>query len=314
MIGIAFGIAGLADVWRAAAALLPIPIAAADAILIVAAVIWLTQVAGYVAQGWRQLAADWRDPALAPFMSLIAITPMLLAAGLSHSAFAAGRVLVIVFLAITIAVGGVMTGQWIAGELVQDAAHPGYFLPTVAGGFVGAYAAAVVHLHAVADASFGLGLICWFLLGPTVLNRLFFRPALPPPLVPTLAIELAPPVVAGSAWFAITAGSTGAISLALAGYAVLMALAQLRFIPLYARLTFTAGFWTFTFSYAAAAADAVLWLTRTRPPGAKALATVVLVLITFLITAIAARSIVAIGRGQFFPPRPVAPTRPAEGQ
>lgn len=37
------------------------------------------------------------------------------------------------------------------------------------------------------------------LLGSLVLNRLFFNRALPPALMPTLAIELAPPAVAGLA-------------------------------------------------------------------------------------------------------------------
>lgn len=37
----------------------------------------------------------------------------------------------------------------------QEAAHPGYFLPTVAGGLVGAGAAAVFRMHTLAEASFG---------------------------------------------------------------------------------------------------------------------------------------------------------------
>jgi tellurite resistance protein len=38
--------------------------------------------------------------------------------------------------------------------------------------------------------------------GSTVIGRLFFRPLPPPALVPTLAIELVPPVTAGMAWSA----------------------------------------------------------------------------------------------------------------
>jgi len=71
--------------------------------------------------------------------------------------------------------------------------HPGYFLPTAAGGLIGASAAAQVHLHALAEASFGIGAICWLLFASTILNRLFTRPALPNALVPTMAIELGIP-------------------------------------------------------------------------------------------------------------------------
>jgi tellurite resistance protein TehA-like permease len=80
-----------------------------------------------------------------------------------------------------------------------DSVHPGYFLPTAAGGLIGANAAAQVHLHALAEASFGIGVICWVMLGSTILNRLFIRPALPSALVPTMAIELGIPAVAGLA-------------------------------------------------------------------------------------------------------------------
>jgi tellurite resistance protein len=288
-------------VWRAAAALIGVPVAVANVILIIAAVVWLAQAVGYAAQGWRTIAADWRDPVLSPFLALIVITPMLFGAGLSHAAFAAGRVVVIVFLILTTVVGGLMTGEWIVDHLNPDPMHPGYFLPTVAGGFVGAYAAAVVHLHAIAEVSFGLGLICWLILGSNVQYRLFFRWSLPPPLLPTLAIELAPPVVGGFAWFAVSGGSTGLVSRLLAGYAILMALVQLRFIPLYLRLKFSVGFWAFTFSYAAAALDATLWLTFARAPGARAWGTLVLVLISLLVAGIAVRSVVAIRRGEFFP-------------
>jgi hypothetical protein len=63
-------------------------------------------VAAYAAQGPRQALADLRHKILAPFVSLAAITGMLLAAALSGHAFEAERILVVIFLAITIAVGG----------------------------------------------------------------------------------------------------------------------------------------------------------------------------------------------------------------
>ena len=92
----------------------------------------------------------------------------------------------VVFLIVTIAIGGGLTGQWMTGGIEPDSVHPGYFLPTAAGGLIGASAAAQVHLHALAEASFGIGVLCWVLLGSTILNRLFGRPALPSALVPTM--------------------------------------------------------------------------------------------------------------------------------
>jgi tellurite resistance protein len=147
------------------------------------------------------------------------------------------------------------------------------------------------------------GILCWILLSSTLLTRLFFRPALPAPLVPALAVLLAPPVVAGFAYAEMTGGRIDFIARALAGYAILMAVVQLRFVPMYASLQFSPGFWAFTFSYAAVAVDALLWLTATRPAGAKALGIATLALITILVAGIAARTLIAIRRRQFFPQR-----------
>jgi tellurite resistance protein TehA-like permease len=136
-------------------------------------------------------------------------------------------------------VGGWLTGQWITGGIDPDAVHPGYFLPTAAGGLIGASAAAAVHLHALAEASFGIGVICWLLLASMILNRLITRPALPNALVPTMAIELGIPAVAGPAYFAVAGRTVTFMACALGGYAVLMALVQVRLIPVYRRLSFT---------------------------------------------------------------------------
>ena len=127
---VALGLAGLGQVWHAAEPVLGAPTAVSDAIFALAAAVWLALVAAYAAQGWRQLAADLRDPVLGAFVPAAAITAMILSGALAAAApaaFAAGRILVVISLAGTIVIGGWLTGQWIAGRLDQDSMHPGYF-------------------------------------------------------------------------------------------------------------------------------------------------------------------------------------------
>jgi hypothetical protein len=68
--------------------------------------------------------------------------------------------------------------------------------------------------------------------------------ALPAALVPTMATEAPPPAAAGLAWFA-RAGPGGpgqgalVVGYLLGGYAVIMALAQVRLTLAYSRLSFT---------------------------------------------------------------------------
>jgi tellurite resistance protein len=301
LFGIALGIAGLAQAWHAAVPLLGTPQAIPDALDILDAGLWLVLVSVYLAQGPRVVLADLRDPALSPFVSASALTAMLLAAALAEDAFAAGRVLVIVFLAVTVGIGGWLTGQWLTGGINPDSVHPGYFLPTAAGGLIGANAAAQVHLHALAAASFGIGAICWLLFASMILKRLLTGPALPSALVPTMAIELGIPAVAGPAYFAVAGRTVSFMACALGGYAVLMALVQLRLIPVYLRLSFTPGFWSFAFAYAAAAGDALAWLAIAKPPAATGFAIAVIALITTFVAWIAFRTVVLAVRGQLFP-------------
>jgi tellurite resistance protein len=303
LFGIALGIAGLALAWQAAVPVLGIPQAIPDALSVLGAALWLVLAGAYLAQGPRIIVADLRDPVLSPFVSAAAFTAMILSAALAKDAPAAGRVLVIVFLVVTLALGGWLTGQWLTGGVDPDSVHPGYFLPTAAGGLIGASAAAQVHLHALAEASFGIGAICWLLFASTILNRLFTRPPLPNALAPTMAIEFGITGVAGTAYFAVAGRTVSFMACALGGYAVLMALAQVRLIPVYRRLSFTPGFWSFSFSYAAAVSDALVWLAITKPPAATGYAIAVIALLTAFVAWIAYRTVLLAVRGQLFPTR-----------
>ena len=150
LFAIVLGVAGLSQAWHAAVPVLGTPQAVPDALSILDAALWLVLVGAYLAQGPRIILADLRDPAASPFVSVSALTAMILAAALAIDAPAAGRVLVVVFVAATIGIGGWLTGQWMTGGIELDSVHPGYLLPTAAGGLIGANAAAQVHLHGLA--------------------------------------------------------------------------------------------------------------------------------------------------------------------
>jgi tellurite resistance protein len=320
--GVPLGLAGLATAWHAAGAKLGTSAAVPGAIDVLAAVVLLILGALYVAQGPRRVLADLRDPVQAPFVAVPAITAMMLAAALASVAFAAGRVLVVIFLAVAIGIAGWLAGQWIAGGADQEAVHSGYYLPAVAGGLVGVITLSQVHLRGLAEASFGIGVLSWVLLGSVVLNRLITAKRMPAAMQPVTAIELAPPALAGVAWFALAARGITLIAYAIGGYLVLMALVQVRLLPHYLKLRFTPGFWSFTFSYAIAITLALEWITRTNPPGATGYAIAATTAITVFIAAIAARTVIAVARGQFLAqpadalPRPRAPVpgSPAERQ
>jgi tellurite resistance protein len=313
LLGIPFGLAGLGEAWTTLSDEQHAPALVGEVILLVSAASWLAVVAAYlghltaVPSRWAAVRDDLLDPVAAPFAALALIVPVLLASeGLFPRAATPGRVLTDVFIALTVLLGGWFTGQWILGPVDLDRFHPGYFLPTVAGGLIASGGAALVGQRRLAEVLLGFGVFSWIVLGSLILGRLLFRPLLPAPLQPTMAIEVAPAAVATLAWFAIHGDRVDAVTAVLAGYGALMILAQLRLLPLYLRLTFMPSFWAFTFSWAAVATAGIIWLQSTRPAGYRAWQYVVIAAVTILIGGIAGRTVIAIGRRQFLPRPPAA--------
>ncbi len=307
--GIPFGLAGLGEAWTVASGYHRAPAAVGETICLLSAAAWLVVLGAYLRHllvDRGVLARDLLDPIAAPFASLALITPMLLAALALHPhAGTAGRVVTDVFLTLTVLLGGWFTGQWIYRPVDLDTFHPGYFLPTVAGGLVAAAAAASVGQHRLAEVMFGLGTVCWVVLGSIILGRLLFRPMLPPALQPTLAIEVAPAAVAGMAWFELHGDRIDVVAAFLAGYGLLMVIAQMRLLPAFVKLSFMPSTWAFTFSWAAVASVALIWLQDGHIAGYRIWQYGILTLITLLIGGIAARTVLALTRRQLLP-RPAA--------
>jgi tellurite resistance protein len=297
LFAVPFGIAGLAIVWRLMAGVYGAPLAVTDALSLIAAVIWLALTAGAL---WRwatvrgSLAAEIRDPVYSPFLPLPSIIGMMLAVGLGLHDTETAKVIFLVFFALTVGFGGWLTGEWVLGEIDEARFHPGYYLPTCAGGFIGAEGCGLFGLESLGWLSFGLGVISWLILASQVSGRLFFVGRLPEELVPTMAIELATPCVAGAAYFQLHGDVPSTVAYMLAGYGALMLLVQLRLLPIYARLPFSVGFWSFTFSWCTAAALAIRWLEATEPAGASTYAAIIAGAASLLVAAIAARSLLAL--------------------
>jgi tellurite resistance protein len=143
-------------------------------------------------------------------------------------------------------------------------------------------------------------------MGSIIMNRLFVNPLLPTPLIPTLAIEAAPAPVASLAYFALNGFRVDAFAAILAGYGVLLVIAQFRFLPAFLRLRFSPAFWAFSFAYAVVASVTLIWINVGRPTGHRALSWLVIGAITLLVGGIALRTLVAVARGRYLP-RPTPP-------
>lgn len=299
--GMGFGLVGLATTWRIATEVDLAQHWIADSIVVVAALVWGLSLLAYLRYVFGERGAfsrDLTDMTAGPFASLAVITPLLCAAeGVAPYWPRTGAVLVDVFIALVVLLGGWYTGFWMRGGTDIDRLHPGYFRPTVAGGLVASACATDVGQVRLAQVMFGLGLICWAILGSMILGRLFFRPALPDALVPTMAIELAPAAVASVAYLSAHGGKIDLFAAILAGYGLLMVIAQLPLLPKYFRLKFSLGTWAFTFSWAAVASTALFWIHTGHFTGSDLLSYLVLAAITILLGSVSVKTVAALGRG-----------------
>jgi tellurite resistance protein len=301
---IPFGLGGLASVWRLMDGFYGTPGAISDGLFVLAAAVWFLLAAAGLAKSIRApraIVAELRDPVLSPFWSLPWISGMVLCIGLEPHAYHVAKVGFLACYITTFLFGGWITGEWIAVPLGAHKFHPGYVLPTVAGGLVAAGGAAGFGLPSLGWLSFGVGIVSFVGLSALVFNRLLFLEMLEAALIPCLIFLVAPPAIAGTAYFELHGAVAGPFEYGLAGYTMFMLLVWFRLLPALWRAGFTAGFWSLTFPWSAIVVFAIRWLHIEHPAGETIYAALALVGVTLLVGMIAARSLLAVARGEFLP-------------
>ncbi|WP_419707197.1 transporter [Promicromonospora sp. NFX87] len=294
---IALGVAGVAETWSAASAVVELPTAVPQIFWGLAAVALLWLITAHSVRGIRTkspLGEQLRHPAQGPLAAIVPVIGMLLGGDLVARSPVAGTVLVLVSLTAASVFAGWLVSTWTAGHVELGALHGGYLLPTVAGGFVAAGAADAIGLRDLGWAAFGVASLFWVVMTTLLIARLISRPPLPDALVPTLTVVVAPPAVGGLALFALTDHVSTPLSLAFAGLTAILAIAQIALIPRYRRLAFTLGFWSFTFPVAAVVSYTITWLGVDGVPGAGVIAVVLAVATTVFVGGMGVRSLAAL--------------------
>ncbi|MEV7132584.1 transporter [Arthrobacter sp. NPDC093128] len=296
-LAIPLGLAGLAQVWTVATSSLGLPFELGQAFWLVAAIAWIWTLAVHLYRGRstdQPLTHQLTHFAQGPLAALLPIAAMLLGAALHRTIPIAGTVLTLISLAAAAAFAAWMLSFWMRGEMPLESVHGGYYLPISAAGLVGALAAAETGPEWLAVGSFAIGIFFWLIISVLFFLRLALRPTMPAPLVPTLAILMAPPAVAAAAWLTISGGRPNHLFEGLTAMTALMVLIQVMLLPRYRALPFSLGFWSFTFPAASVAALAITWLHLLQPIAWQAITVGVLAAVTLLVVSIATKSILLL--------------------
>lgn len=254
--GMVLGTIGMGFAWRYASTIWSVSRWPGEMLVTLAVLMWSFLTVAFIARAVRfphSVLAEMRHPVMSSFVSLFPATTMLVAIGfvpwcrpVSLALFGTGVVIQLGYSAWQSA------GLW-RGKHPEEATTPGLYLPTVANNFISAMACGSLGYHDAGLVFLGAGVFSWLSLEPVILQRLRSNGELPSPLRTSLGIQLAPALVACSAWLSVNGGEADTFAKMLFGYGLLQLLFMLRLMPWYLSQPFNASFWSFSFGVSALA-------------------------------------------------------------
>lgn len=146
-----------------------------------------------------------------------------------------------------------LTGSQWKGEYPKAATTPVLYLPTVANNFICAMACGALGYTDLGILFFGAGVFSWLSLEPAILKRIRSDGLMDEKSRLSFGIQLAPALVACSAYLAVNHNHIDFFAKMLLGYGLLQLVFMIRLIPWFTQQTFTLSFWSFSFGVSALA-------------------------------------------------------------
>ncbi|MEZ5094698.1 MAG: SLAC1 anion channel family protein [Nocardioides sp.] len=301
------GIGGLSLAWRRAALVWDVPRWPMQALFWLAAGVFVLVLAAYVAK-WvrhpRAARAELAHPIRMAFVPTITISLIILAtagqdllpAGVPQALWWVGAV---GHLLLTVAV----IGAWFERQDIGlTQVTPAWFIPVV-GNVITPLAAPHLGSTELAWFAFGVGLMFWLALLPLLLLRvLLHSDPLPLKLLPTIAIFVAPPAVAGISWVTLQQqGIDPVVRILYAATLAFLVIAAAQ-LPRLVHVPFGLPYWAYTFPLAAAAAFTTLVAGGLESPTYDVIAVGVLALATGGVADVAALTLRAVARREICVP------------
>ena len=312
--GIVLGTVGLGDCWRASHEAWGTSTVISDTIMTVAVVVWIALVVLFAAKWILRTdvaLAEFHHPVQSCSIGLVAVTTLLMA----YLADGWSRPLALVLFAVG-AIDQLLYGCYFTANRLkggQDALtiSAAIYLPTVAGNFVSAFAAAYIGLHALAVLFFGAGVLSWLMIESQVGFRMAFSPRAAGPMLPAMGILLAPPVVGCEAYLFIDQGRPGTFALALVGYGLFLFFVLAWSLPaVVAAQPFSAAYWAYSFGVTSLAFDLILMHARGLGGFFDWISIVGLVVANAAVAILAVGTLVLLGKGKLIP-KPALANQPA---
>jgi len=148
---------------------------------------------------------------------------------------------------------------------------------------------------------FSIGFAFWITMFMAVFQRMVLHPPFPEQLTPTFFVLIAPPAVAFLAYHGL-AGQVDALSRVLYYAALFLTLLLFANLRRFLRLGFSLLAWCYTFPLAAIVLASLVMSTETDSAWLRAIAGVLLIIVTIVVLALAIRTAIAAMRGEICAP------------
>lgn len=301
------GLAGLSLAWSRAATVVDVPAGAGRALSWVALVVYALVLVTYAAKLVRHPQAvreELAHPVRLTFVPTITIGLLLVATAGQHTFAPAAEVMwkvgAVGQLALTLYV---LTAWMNRPSFALEHVTPAWFIPVV--GMVVAPVAGVEYVsREVSWFFFAVGIVFWLPLLAIVLSRLFVhdRPV-PPRLLPTLAVLIAPPAVASVAYLRLVPEAAGSPFPRILYYAALFfPLLFVAQVDRLRRLPFFLSWWAYSFPLAALSVSTSVMAGILGGWFFDVAVWVALVAATVVIALLVVRTLAAMARGEICVP------------
>ena len=301
---IAVGLLAFANTWRVGVRLWHLPGDVAHALTLAGLAVWAVLLVLY-ARKWMthraEAIAELRHPLQSALAALAPVASMLAAMALIPFSRDAALVLFVVALAAQLALGLWLNGRMWMGGRPPELVTPALYLPSVAQSFVAATASAAFGWTQLGLLFFGVGLFAWLALESVILQRASNGTPLPTALRPLLGVQLAPAVVGGGSWMALTTGAPDVFAWILLGYGLYQALLLLRLLPWIREQGFVPAYWAFSFGTAALPALAMRMAERGATGLVADLAPVLFVAANVVFAILIVKTLALLARGALLP-------------
>ncbi len=301
------GLAGLSLAWTRAAAVIDVPGWVAEALFWVSLATYAAVLTAYLAKAIRHpdaVKGELAHPVRLSFVPTISIGMLLVATAGQHTAPSLAEALWWVGAAGQLVLTLYVLSAWInRPTFAVEHVTPAWFIPVV--GLV------VVPLAGVQFADlevswffFAVGVTFWIPLLAVVLSRLFVhdRPV-PPRLLPTLAVLIAPPAVAMVSYLRLVPDAgDGPVPRLLYYVALFFALLFLAQVNRLRKLPFFLSWWAYSFPLAALSAATSVMAAQVGGWFFTAATWTLLIGVTALITLLVVRTVAGMVRGQICVP------------